>query len=105
VTDVDGFEGFCSARLAEDEATAQAAVHLAFRKWHVEPWYDGDFLPDRRTQRADVQGTTGYQVAESQAQPGQRPAPLLVPPKGMDASAAARIARQNVPGLPGYAAP
>ena len=43
---------FLAARLDEDEAAAGVASR--FPHWHGEPWYDGQFLKDGRTQRADL---------------------------------------------------
>ena len=50
---------FLGARLDEDEAVAAAASR--FPRWHAEPWYDGEFLKDGRTERADLWGNTGMQ--------------------------------------------
>jgi len=41
----------------------------------------------------------------AQPQPAGPPAQLLIPPRGMSAATAAAAARQNVPGIPGYAEP
>lgn len=59
---MDDLAAFVSARLDEDEAAANSAVHKAFSHWYVEPWHDGSTLKDGRTEHADVQGKTGYQV-------------------------------------------
>jgi len=50
---------FLAARLDEDEAAAGVASR--FPHWHGEPWYDGQFLKDGRTQRADLWGAPGMQ--------------------------------------------
>jgi hypothetical protein len=52
---------FLNTRLDEDEETARATSRPAFRQWHAEPWYDGEFLNDGRTVRADLWGKTGMQ--------------------------------------------
>ena len=55
----DGLIAFLSARLDEAESTARATSRPAWRKWGVEPWYDGEFLNDGRTERADLWGAAG----------------------------------------------
>ena len=58
---------FLTARLDEAEEIARATSRPAFRQWHAEPWYDGEFLNDRRTVRADLWGRTGFQFTNDGA--------------------------------------
>ena len=55
----DDLAAFLAARLDEDEAAAKMATK--FPHWHAQPWYDGQFLKDGRTERADLWGRPGMQ--------------------------------------------